>query len=84
MAPSTYSEPSDGGYMGMDQVRLVRAIVYISYLGQCDVFQKPHTVWTGGRYQSDMSIWDIHRTQMPLLGFVAPEVTINCFRGRRI
>ncbi len=31
-----------------------------------------HTVQPGSRYFSDLSIWDIYRTQAPLLGFTHP------------
>ena len=32
-----------------------------------------HTVKPGARYFSDLSIWDIYRTQAPLLGFTHPR-----------
>ncbi|RYG57507.1 hypothetical protein EON66_00205 [archaeon] len=45
-----------------------------SYMGFDGV---QHTVWQGGRFLSDMSIWDIHRTQTPWLVVTAPDVAAD-------
>jgi putative alpha-1,2-mannosidase len=45
-----------------------------SYLG---FDGKVHTVWEEGNYHSDMSIWDIHRSQAPLLILLDPATAVN-------
>lgn len=58
LAPSQYSD-EEGGYLGMDgQARRV---------GDRDEDQRSHAY-------TDMSLWDIHRTQLPLLSLIDPGV----------
>lgn len=67
LSPTNYTE-ADGRYMGAD--------------GR--VHRWPPARWPGGRgggFYSDLSLWDTHRTQMPWLGLVRPEVAADTVRS---
>lgn len=42
---------------------------------------KVHTWGDVGDYHSDMSLWDIHRSQVPLLNLLAPEIARDTSRS---
>ena len=42
---------------------------------------KVHAI-AAGRYYTDLSLWDTHRTQLPLLNFLAPDVAVDVARRR--
>lgn len=65
LAPTVWDEPSDGGYLGMD--------------GQL------RTIGSAGDARvhayTDMSLWDVHRTQLPWLSLTAPRVYADVVRS---
>lgn len=65
LSPTNYTE-ADGRYMGADN----------------SVHRWPPARWPGGRgFFSDLSLWDTHRTQMPWLGLVHPQVAADTVRS---
>jgi putative alpha-1,2-mannosidase len=56
-APTNYTEPCDGSYMGLDGA--------------------VHTAAPGAAFLSDLSEWDIARTQASWLALLAPDVSVD-------
>lgn len=67
LAPTTYSEPYNGAYMGMDGAAHALS-------DAPDPSGAPYGI---GRYVSDLSIWDIHRSEAPLLRLTAPDLAAD-------
>lgn len=67
LAPTTYSEPAGGQYMGMDGLSHALS----------DAPGPSGAPYGIGRYVSDLSIWDIHRSLAPLLRLTAPDVAAD-------
>jgi predicted alpha-1,2-mannosidase len=65
LAPSTWSEAS-GNYLGWDH-----KLHNLKESGYSDI----------AAFYTDMSIWDIHRTQMPMLGLLQPDVLRDSVRS---
>lgn len=66
LAPTTYTETNQI-YLGMD--------------GQVHQWPYTHADGNVSSYYSDMSLWDTHRTQNPLLGLLLPNVAADSVRS---
>jgi len=81
LAPTTYSE-WDGAYMGMDGA--VHSLVGKSAAAMLADGRERDAGTPAPpllRYMSDMSLWDVHRSQMPWLNLVAPDVANDVIRS---
>ena len=67
LAPTAYTE-TGGLYLGFDNV-----VHTWSY--------PPHSDGSPSHYYSDMSLWDTHRTQNPLIGLLLPQVATDIVRS---
>jgi predicted alpha-1,2-mannosidase len=66
LAPTTYSE-HDGSFLGMDGRVHAVGDANSTFVNGAD----------GAVYVSDLSLWDVHRTQIPLLSLVVPELSLS-------